>query len=172
MNKRTYWKKKNITILSIELLICLEKWEKVDQEVFRNRKLYVRDIEGRRRGRPRVPRSFTGDPLPLEMFVKRFLTLSGGEIDLKPTAAKSGPPHLLHGGLGAADLLEEDQSVPSFAIDHHLIYRSKLMELHVQVLFRHTIWNKCMLILFGRKFCNKIVSFGINIYNWHEHKRI
>lgn len=101
--------------------------------------IYVRDIEGRRRGRPGVPRSFTGDALPLEMFVERFLTLSRGEVDLKPTAAKSGASHLLHGGLGAADLLEEDQRVPSFAIDDHLIYRSKLMELHVQVLFRHTI---------------------------------
>lgn len=108
-------------------------------EVRINRKLYVRDIEGRRRGRPSVPRPFTGDALPFQMFVKRFLTLSRGKVDLKPTAAKSGTSHLLHGGLSAADLFEEDQGMSSFAIDDHLIYRSELMELHVQVLFRHTI---------------------------------
>lgn len=105
-------------------------------------KIYIRDIEGRRRGRPRVPRFFTGDTLPFEVFVKGFLTLSGSEVHLKSTSTKSRSPHLFHGGLSAADLLEEDQSVSTLAVYDHLVYRSELMELHVQVLFRHTIWKR------------------------------
>ena len=93
--------------------------------------LYVRDVKSGGGGGPRVPWPLAGDALPLQVFVKRFLALPRGEVDLKPATTKCRSSHFLHGGLRAADLLEKDQRVSAFAVHHHLVYRSERMELHV-----------------------------------------